>query len=171
MSQNLFEYLKYPTVQGSSKLIKFERDGIIQNFVLHDTAGQEQYRSMIMQYVRSSNIVLLVFSITTTESFEEIAKLAQDIESQWPDISLIVIGNKIDLEENREVTQQEALKIGNEIGASYIETSALTGEGFDELFSVIGNELIAQKQRESTMNAPVVILEVGAKRNGQTCSC
>jgi small GTP-binding protein len=171
MSENLFKDVKSATVQGASVPIAFEHDGEIHNFVLHDTAGQEQFRSMTMQYLRTANIGLLVFSITAIESLKESEKWAQDAQSQSPDISLIFIGNKSDLKDNREVTYEEAFNIAKNIGASYIETSAVTGDGFGELHSDLANELKVLKQRKPTMNAPVVALEGDERKNDKTCSC
>jgi small GTP-binding protein len=159
MSENLFDPFSQTTILGSSKLINIEREGAVRSFVLHDTAGQERYRSMTMQYVRGACIGLIVFSIIAKQSFLESQAMAQNVQTQFPNISLFLIGNKSDLEDTREVARQDASDAAERIGGPYVETSAMTGEGFDELLTLIAAELASRKRKEPAVNTGVVNLE------------
>ena len=88
-----------------------------------DTAGQERYRGLIPSYVRNSSIVFIVFDITNRKTFESIPKWIELIKSIEKNI-LVLIGNKDDLEEKREVEKKEGEDLAKENEMSYFELSA-----------------------------------------------
>ena len=105
-----------------------------------DTAGQESFRSITRNFYQGSDGVFLVFDITQRTSFE-------DIQNQWlreirdhtsPSIVIYLIGNFADMEENREVSFQEAFEFARDQQFShYIETSAKTGQNVHEVFQTL----------------------------------
>ena len=94
-----------------------------------DTAGQESFRSITRLFYNESDAVLVVFDITNRKSFEGVRDWLVEIENHTKeDIIKYLIGNFADMEENRVVTREEALKLVKEKGfTNYLETSALTG--------------------------------------------
>ena len=88
-----------------------------------DTAGQERYRGLIPSYVRNSSIVFIVFDITNRKTFESIPKWIELIKSIEKNI-LVLIGNKDDLEEKREVKKKEGEDLAKENEMHYYELSA-----------------------------------------------
>jgi len=91
-----------------------------------DTAGQEEYVAMREQYVKSGEGFLLVYSITSRPSFDEISSLHQQIlrvkdQDAWP---MIIVGNKCDLEHERQVGMYEGRALAKHFGCKFIETSA-----------------------------------------------
>ena len=88
-----------------------------------DTAGQERYRGLIPSYVRNSSIVFIVFDITNRKTFESIPKWIELIKSIEKNI-LVLIGNKEDLKEKREVKKKEGEDLAKENEMSYFELSA-----------------------------------------------
>ena len=88
-----------------------------------DTAGQERYRGLIPSYVRNSSIVFIVFDITNRKTFESIPRWIELIKSIEKNI-IVLIGNKEDLKEKREVEKKEGEALAKENEMHYYELSA-----------------------------------------------
>jgi small GTP-binding protein len=146
LSDNLFDQFSRSTVQAASKVIKVDRDGRTVSFVLNDTAGQERFRSLTLQYFRAAAVGVLVFSLASVDSLNDGEATAKGFQSQCPDIALILVGNKSDLEGERQVTQAAAAEVAEKLNAPYVETSALTGEGIQDLLGGIADTLEAAKE-------------------------
>lgn len=110
---------------GLDFLVKdMDVEGCKIKFQLWDTCGQERFKSMTQTYVRNSELVLLVFDITDYASFESIdywLKYIDDMPGVQP-ITKVIIGNKTDLENKREVPQVEAEEFAKAHGCDYYET-------------------------------------------------
>ncbi|CAG9936986.1 hypothetical protein V2G26_006497 [Clonostachys chloroleuca] len=108
-----------------------------------DTAGQEEYSAMREQYMRTGEGFLLVYSITSRQSFEEITVFQQQIlrvkdKDSFP---MVVVGNKCDLEGEREVTRQEGEALARSFGCKFIETSAKSRLNVEKAFYDIVREI------------------------------
>ena len=107
-----------------------------------DTAGQERYRSITSAYYKGAKGAFIVYDITRKTTFENIDKWIADLKTNGDsNISIVLIGNKSDLEEKREVTKEEGLKKSQDCKTAFMETSALNGDNvhkaFDELIEQI----------------------------------
>jgi small GTP-binding protein len=97
---------------------------------LWDTAGQEIFRAVTRGYYRGSAGALIVFSLASRDSFANIDSWLKDLRDiARQDITALLIGNKSDLADKRQVTHEEALAYAEKNGLLYFETSALSGEG------------------------------------------
>ena len=106
------------------------------HLTLYDTAGQEKFRSLIPMYIREAQIILLIYDITSKESFESIPKWFSDILNVKNDEAIFaLVGNKIDLNDKRVVSFEEGKKLANEKNIIFEEVSAKDGQNFNELFS------------------------------------
>ena len=108
-----------------------------------DTAGQEEYSAMREQYMRTGEGFLLVYSITSRNSFEEVSTFRNQIlrvkdKDYFP---IIVVGNKSDLEFERQVSKQEGEALARSFGCKFIETSAKTRINVDNAFYDIVREI------------------------------
>jgi len=108
-----------------------------------DTAGQEEYSAMREQYMRTGEGFLLVYSITSRSSFEEISAFQQQIlrvkdRDSYP---IIVVANKADLEHERQVSSQEGRALAASFGCKFIETSAKNRTNVDEAFYGLVREI------------------------------
>ena len=131
-----------------SKNVKIDNQDI--HLLLYDTAGQEKFRSLIPMYTRDANIIMLVYDITRKESFNNIPIWIKDLTNiNINEVIVCIVGNKIDLIEKREVTNEEGQKFGEEHDFIFQEVSAKTGDGFSELFYKSLFEKIRTKFRPS----------------------
>ncbi|EOD21810.1 ras family GTPase [Emiliania huxleyi CCMP1516] len=91
-----------------------------------DTAGQEEYSAMRDQYMRTGQGFALVYSITSRESFEELRAFRNQIlrVKDRDQVPMVLVGNKVDLEGSRAVSQEEARELAISFGCAWMETSA-----------------------------------------------
>ena len=111
-------------------------NGNTVRLLLYDTAGQEKFKSLIPMYIRDANIILVVYDITNKDSFthtEHWVNETKDLKRE--DEIFVLVGNKIDLDENRAVTKKEAEDFATEKGFLFYEVSAKTGEQIEDLFN------------------------------------
>ena len=107
-----------------------------------DTAGQEEFSSMQDQWMREGKGFLLVYNITSRQSFDEIAMLRDKIlrAKDEEKVPIVVAGNKCDLEEQRQVSTQEGQEYAKEIGVPFYETSAKIKHNNEECFHEVVRE-------------------------------
>ncbi|MHA1531604.1 MAG: Rab family GTPase [Candidatus Heimdallarchaeota archaeon] len=104
-----------------------------------DTGGQEKFSKIRPLYYRGALGGLVVFDVTSRESFEHLDGWMEEIQTNCTKIPIIIVGNKIDLK-NRKITKEEArkyaAKISKQMGYKipYLETSAKTGETIKKVF-------------------------------------
>ena len=105
--------------------------------ILYDTAGQEKFRSLIPMYIREAQIILLIYDITDRESFDSMPKWIQEVlQVKNSEAVFVLIGNKIDLEDKRQISSEEGKKFAEENNFIFQEVSAKTGDNFEKLFEV-----------------------------------
>ena len=93
--------------------------------VFYDTSGQEKYNSLSYNYIKNSNGILLMYDISKKESFLKIKDWLKNIyEHKDEDFPILLLGNKCDLEEKREVTKEEGDQLANELKLIFYETSS-----------------------------------------------
>ena len=117
----------------------FKIDNNIVKVQIWDTAGQERYRSITNAYYKGAKGSLLVYDITNPKSFENLDKWLSDLKTNGEEkISIILIGNKSDLEEDRKITTEQVKEKAEFYKLAFMETSALNGNNIEKAF----NELI-----------------------------
>ena len=123
-------------IDFKTKYFKFDDDKVRVNCI--DTAGQEKFRAISINYLKGTDGALLVFDITNKETFELITSWLDDIkQNNKMNVGKILIGNKSDLDSERTVTKEEAESFAELIQCKYYETSAKTGENIQEALDEI----------------------------------
>jgi len=145
-----------PTIEDSYRKQCVIDDEVALLDVL-DTAGQEEYGAMREQYMRTGEGFLLVYSITSRDSFEEISTFHQQIlrvkdQDSFP---VIVVANKCDLEYERQVGMNEGRDLAKHFRCKFIETSAKQRINVDEAFSNLVRE-IRKYNKEQQTGRPVM---------------
>jgi Ras-related protein Rab-21 len=115
-----------------------------------DTAGQERFHALGPIYYRDASGALLVYDITDAESFHKVKNWVKELKKiVGNDIILVIAGNKVDLEKNRNVNEQEAVKYAESVGALHFHTSAKANRGLDDVFNALSqSEPIIYLQRD-----------------------
>ncbi|CAK0845168.1 unnamed protein product [Prorocentrum cordatum] len=109
---------------------------------LWDTAGQERFRSLIPSYIRDSSGAIVVYDITNRASFLNTSKWIEDVRSErGTDVVIVLVGNKVDLTDRRQVTTEEGEQKAKENGVMFIETSAKMGYNVKALFRQLAQNL------------------------------
>ena len=115
------------------------------HLLLYDTSGQEKFKSLIPMYTRDADIILLVYDITSRNSFNNLSIWLGDLTNAKEDAIFAVVGNKTDLEDTREVNAEEGKKFAEEKNFIFAEVSAKTGDGIKKLFDVILKKMLKKK--------------------------
>lgn len=120
-------------------------------YQIWDTAGQEKYRGLAPMYYRGAAAAIVVYDITRAASFEMVKTWVRELRSMGPqDIIIAIAGNKLDLEDSRQVATADAKSYADSIGAIHIETSALTAANVPKLFEEISRALPLEALKPAT---------------------
>uniref|UniRef100_UPI00398F2F81 ras-related protein Rab-39B-like n=1 Tax=Pristiophorus japonicus TaxID=55135 RepID=UPI00398F2F81 len=132
-----FSEVQDPTVGVDfyARLLEIE-PGCRIKLQLWDTAGQERFRSITRSYYRNSVGGLLMFDVTNRKSFENIREWLNEVNAHvFPNKTIFVlVGHKSDLTDERDVSSEEAERLAEALGLSYIETSAKNNSNVDQAF-------------------------------------
>lgn len=116
-------------------------------FEIWDTAGQERYKSLAPMYYRNANAAIVVYDITQESSLERAKSWIKELQRQASqDIVIALAGNKVDLDNERQVSKDIATTFANEENLLFFEVSAKTGEGIKEIFTKIAEKLPLESQ-------------------------
>lgn len=143
---------------------------------LWDTAGQERYRSLAPMYYRGAAAALIVFDVTSAESFEGAQSWARELRRRGdPAMVVALVGNKVDIG-HRVVELETAKTYATDNEFLYFETSAKTGYNVGELFIAIG-EFMGKRQgveekgeRDETPHPPLTHAAPAPTLNPLHCS-
>ncbi|KAF4658542.1 hypothetical protein FOZ61_005531 [Perkinsus olseni] len=130
-------------VEFASKVIKVNSKRV--KLQIWDTAGQQRYRTVTRSYYRGAAGVVLLYDITSRESYNHLPGWLQDARNQTgqDDLSVVILGNKKDLgPDQREVSFLEASRFAQENSVLFMETSAATGEGVQEVFRTLTTRVL-----------------------------
>ena len=109
---------------------------------LWDTAGQERFRSLIPSYIRDSSVAVVVYDITNRASFLNTSKWIEDVRNErGNDVIIVLVGNKTDLSERRQVSVEEGEDKSTKEGIMFIESSAKAGFNIKALFRKLASSL------------------------------
>ena len=115
-----------------------------------DTAGEEDFQNMMDMWISFGDGFLLVFAINDKNTFEAVkAKYNRILKGKHGvKCPILLIGNKVDLEDEREVTFNEAKHLADSWGIGYLETSAKTNFNCKEAFEKLAQKIVAMKKTD-----------------------
>lgn len=139
---------------------------------LWDTAGQERFRSLIPSYIRDSSVAVIVYDVTSRQSFINTQKWIDDVRAErGDDVIIVLVGNKTDLNEKRQVPAEEGEKKGKECKTIFIETSAKAGHNVKSLFRKIALALPGMENIGDAQQAPMTEVKINPTVPSQDSAC
>lgn len=127
----------------SKKECFFEKLNTSVKFIIWDLAGQDQFQRLWPDYLTDTRAGIIIFDLTNKKSFENVKKWYNIITKVAdPNVILILVGNKMDLQESREVSSEEGIELAKELKIYYMETSVKTNVNIDEAFESIALQII-----------------------------
>ncbi|KAJ3615617.1 hypothetical protein Zmor_016279 [Zophobas morio] len=167
-SDDAFNDTFISTIGIDFKIKTIEIDGKTIKLQIWDTAGQERFRTITMAYYRGAMGIMLVYDITNRKSFENIQQWMKNIEQNASnDVEKIILGNKCDMDSNREVSKEEGKDLARKYGLQFYETSAKEminiKEAFLEMSGRIKSKLESRVEPSSTKSKARGIVKVSGK--------
>ena len=127
-------------VELGTKFLKIKGTGA--KLQIWDTAGQERYRSITSSYYKGSHGCFIVYDITSESSFENVDKWFEQAQKEASkDVSLILVGNKCDLENERKISKEKGEEKARSLNCPFFETSALSKIKIDDIFNEMVNNI------------------------------
>ena len=150
---NEFSFATQSTVgvEFGSKIIKKGEKTI--KLQIWDTAGQERYKSITSAYYKGSKGAFIVYDITRKATFENVDKWIDELKEKGSDnILIMLVGNKSDLEDKREVQTDEVAKKTRQYKIAFCETSALNGTNIEHAFDSLVDEISKNIEENNKTN-------------------
>lgn len=143
---------------------------------LWDTAGQERFRSLIPSYIRDSAAAVVVYDITNVNSFQQTTKWIDDVRTErGSDVIIMLVGNKTDLADKRQVSIEEGERKAKELNVMFIETSAKAGYNVKQLFRRVAAALPGMESTQDRSREDMIDIKLEKPQeqpvNEGGCSC
>ena len=138
-----------------------------------DTAGQEIFHSLTKNFYRKADGIIIVYDVTNKDSFDKIhdwVKSVHDNIDTYREIHMLIVGNKIDLEESRQVSKEEGEKICKYFDIPYFEASAKNAEGVRNFMMKIIKDIVNNKVNDrSSFNLRNYYADIEDEKKGCFC--
>lgn len=145
---DFYEYQE-PTIGAAFMTQTVSLGDSVVKFEIWDTAGQERYKSLAPMYYRGAAAAVIVYDVTSKESFEAAKKWV--VELQNTDTLIALAGNKSDLD-GKQIETEAAQAYADDMGILFMETSAKSGQNVNELFREIADRLPKQSKDDDEKN-------------------
>ncbi len=130
-----------------TKRIKYNNKEYTIEF--YDTAGQERYRAISLNSIKSADGIILMFDLTDQKSYDEISNWVENIKQiQEEDYPMILVGNKCDLEKERIISNEEGIELSKKFNLQFFEVSNKTNKNIEESGNAIIKLIIERKQQK-----------------------
>lgn len=154
-SEDAFNSTFISTIGIDFKIRTIELDGKKIKLQIWDTAGQERFRTITTAYYRGAMGIMLVYDITSEKSFDNIRNWIRNIEEHAAaDVEKMVLGNKCDMEDKRQVSKERGEQLATEYSIKFMETSAKTAQNVEESFITLARDIKRKMDRRLDSSAP-----------------
>merc|ERR1712228_488572 len=122
-----------------------------------DTAGQERFHNITTSYYRGAHCIMIVYDVTSQESFKNVRKWIEAVRTYAnTDVSILLLGNKSDLKNKREIKWDSALQYAESVGCELMESSAKTNVNVEKSFKQLasnGVKVVINQKKKDKVNA------------------
>lgn len=154
-SEDAFNTTFISTIGIDFKIRTVELNGKRVKLQIWDTAGQERFRTITTAYYRGAMGIILVYDISNEKSFENIKHWIHNIEEHASsDVEKMILGNKCDMADRRQVSKDRGEKLAIEYGVKFMETSAKTSLNVEEAFYTLGRDIMHNLNSKTTDSSP-----------------
>ena len=158
-----FTDFQEPTIGAAFNTANIDLGEYEVRFEIWDTAGQERYRSLAPMYYRGAQVAVIVYDITQPESFTGAKNWIEEIKRKGnPDCIIALLGNKIDLDKHRKVTQKEVDSYANLNEIINLNVSAKTGFNIENAFKIFAKKIPFEKNK--LVNNSELVCKVSPKK-------
>eukprot|EP01033_Poteriospumella_lacustris_P003448 gene3448-2546_t len=159
-----------PTIGASFLQKRVAVDNVEISLQIWDTAGQERFRSMAPMYYRGAKAAICVFDVTSEESFNRIATWLRDLRSHAdPNAVICIAGNKADKTPAFDLAQAESYAAS--VNATFFKTSALTGDGVQEVFDSLSRRVAEVYRGNRPASRDVDALRLSSTKKSEDGGC
>lgn len=156
---------RFRTVNIDQKTVKLQ---------IWDTAGQERFRTITSAYYRGAHGIIMVYDVTNIESFEHVEEWLSEVNRHASESTLkLLVGNKADLTEDKKVDPAQAQAYADNLGISFLETSAKNSTNVEAAFLTMARQLILAKEASggsaNSAASNVTLQAVGPQRSRGCC--
>ena len=143
------------------------KDGTDAKIMIYDTAGQERFKSLAANYIKKANGILLVYDISDHQTFENIEMWMNSIIMEKGDkLPIVLVGNKADLTEERQVTKEEGKNLAENKGFHFYETSCKDGANVTESFLDLAELVYEKSGKKLNQNCGKKLNDGSSKKKG-----
>ena len=149
--------------------------------LFYDTSGEEKFKSISLNTIKNADGMALLYDITNQDSFEAIPGLIKSVkEAKGGNIPIVLLGNKCDLENNREITKEEGKKLANEYNIGFFEISNKKGINIEESCLELINKIIENREKNEVLKEEMMLRKnsvilrkskISKKVNDSKCNC
>jgi len=138
------------TIGVDFKIRTIELEGKTVKLQIWDTAGQERFRTITSSYYRGAHGIIVVYDVTDRDTFEHVKQWLQEIDRYANEhVNKLLVGNKSDLEDKRQVSKEEGQAFADEHGIKFLETSAKDASNVEPAFQEMAKQIKSRMDGES----------------------
>ena len=152
-TENTFQNLFISTIGIDYKVKIIEIENIKYKLIFYDTAGQKKFKSVAPNLIKKAHGIIIMYDITNKSSFNSIPDIIKNIkEEKGDDFPMILIGNKIDLEQDREIKKEQGKDLASKNGVEFFEISNKEGINIQEAGFAIVNKILEKRKDNNFVN-------------------
>lgn len=149
-SDNIFNESFLPTIGVDFKIRTFDLSSKTVKLQIWDTAGQERFKTITSSYYKGAHGIILVYDITDKQSFKDVENWLSEVEKYANEtVVKLLVGNKCDLESQRQVTFEQGKEFADSLGVKFIETSAKNSINVEKAFFTLAEEIKSKVSKGS----------------------
>ncbi|XP_046841209.1 ras-related protein Rab-35-like [Xenia sp. Carnegie-2017] len=148
-ADNTFTGTYITTIGVDFKIRTIEINGEKIKLQIWDTAGQERFRTITSTYYRGTHGVIVVYDVTSAETFVNVKRWLHEIEQNCDDVARVLVGNKNDCPEKKVVITEDATNFSQQIGIKMFETSAKDNINVEAVFTEITKDVLAKRKQQA----------------------